>query len=556
MADKKPKDKEFSTNSEVKRSEEFQKRVITKEKVMESVRELLDSTTEDAFSKLGYERVEGKAGVYGDEEKEYGSGAKEHKFQIRLAGKTKSSVEKQIVFGAKRMESIINIDLRDSVVVIEYKTTEAGAYRGADKNSKYTGEGKGLMVNEKITIPVKSMKEFDKKLKEMFEDAAKKEVAFLTSTKLGAEDKLEVGTTSTVNENKNVTEMDIEKISFKSFLFGDEEKAVVTEAKNSGENIEKVKSANTVPIKNVDKSGRNIKGAGNKNRFMFLDAKKEEETKEEGKDFKTVEERDKEITEITTAGPAGAGAGRYDTPFAFKNTAYFKGKTGRRPKVDKDYNVVKETKGNKDGFWSVVKVDPGTHPLGMPFVKPNSKEEWNNTIHGDKTKYKRLGLKEGEEKIVPVKALDLTKKKIFSEEENKAKGINKKYLVTERTSDEYLKERWGRLTSFKLYETVKEAEEMNTLFEAIDSEEVAQQPLEQVSESFVQKEETIEPVIESINEDASHKISLSEETVEVEKPGSDFGISHKFYKKDFLNEEKKYILDLNTMVFVPNPNAK
>ena len=47
----------------------------------------------------------------------------------------------------------------------------------------------------------------------------------------------------------------------------------------------------------------------------------------------------------------------------------------------------------------------------------------------------------------------------------------------------------------------------------------------------------------------------SEETVNVEKPSSSFGTEYKFYKKDFMNENKKYILDLNTMTFVVNPNS-
>ena len=41
-----------------------------------------------------------------------------------------------------------------------------------------------------------------------------------------------------------------------------------------------------------------------------------------------------------------------------------------------------------------------------------------------------------------------------------------------------------------------------------------------------------------------------------QKPGSLFELEYKFYKKDFLNENKKYILDLNSKVFVPNPNIK
>jgi hypothetical protein len=542
MAEKKHKDKEPSTNAEVKRSDEYQDRVETKEKVIETIKKLLDSTTDDEFSKLGYERVEKKAGVYGTG-KEYGSGVEENQYQIRLAGKTKSNIEKQVFLGAKRIESQINVDYRGKVVAIEYKTSESGFFRNANKDSKYIGAGKGFMVNEKIIVP-SSGKEFETKVKELFKDAAHREVAYLTSTKLGVEDKLEVGTTSTVNEN--ITEPDMEIISLKSLFFGDEENGKLEEAKKAdGENIEKVKSANTIPLKDVKpKSKKSDDG-----KFMFLDAKKEEA---ETKKTKTIEERDKEISEITTAGPAGAGAGRYDSPFAFKNTSYFKNKSNKKPKVDKDYNILPETKGNKDGFWSVVKIDPNYHPLGMPFVKPGSKEEVDKTLHGDKDKYKRMGLKENEEP-----KLDLTKKKIFSEQENIAKGVNKRYLITEQTSDEYTKERWKKLSLFKSYETIREAEELNRIFDEIDNVENIQTPTILESVDVTSKiEENIAPEVLSENVVNESENVTSEETVEVEKPSSHFGTTYKFYKKDFLNENKGYILDLNSMVFVSNPNAK
>jgi hypothetical protein len=60
-----------------------------------------------------------------------------------------------------------------------------------------------------------------------------------------------------------------------------------------------------------------------------------------------------------------------------------------------------------------------------------------------------------------------------------------------------------------------------------------------------------------LSESFENKINNNEEkTIEVEKPGSVFGITQKFYEQDFLNEGKKFILDLNSKVFVPNPNAK
>ena len=47
-----------------------------------------------------------------------------------------------------------------------------------------------------------------------------------------------------------------------------------------------------------------------------------------------------------------------------------------------------------------------------------------------------------------------------------------------------------------------------------------------------------------------------QKTILVEKPSSKFGTTYKFFVNDFINENKKYILDLNTKTFVPNPNSK
>ena len=183
----------------------------------------------------------------------------------------------------------------------------------------------------------------------------------------------------------------------------------------------------------------------------------------------------------------------------------------------------------------------------------------------DKDKMRRIGLKEETNRKV-----DLTQKKIFSEEENKLKGINKRYLITEKTSDEYLKERWAKLSLFKLNESIAEAEESTSLFKEMEDER--NNPVLDVTAADIRKKEderyksdrdltdmdTIK-MSENLFEDNHPRMkdtTLNEETIEVEKPGSLFGISYNFYKKDFLNESSKYILDLNSRVFVPNPNAK
>lgn len=578
-----PKDKEPSTNSEVKRSKEFQKEVDIKENVMELAKELLESTTEKEFSKLGYEEVEKTAGVYGTGES-YGSGTEQNKFSVRVAGKTKSSLEKQVMLGTKRVQSDINFQYNGKMVNIEYKTTEAGFFRGVDSNAI------SYSFTKTITLDGSKKSELEKGMKELFALGAKKEVGYLTNTKLGVDDKTDKSTTSTVNENKK----SMKKLTLKSIFSNEDIFDSINESKE--ENIQQVKDANTLPLSNVEPYKDGAKKAP-KDKFLFLDDKYLQEKFEESglshdkylrfiKDemksmygtenlsdltpaekseffnhiddsYSSGEEKSGIKNEVTTAGPSGAGAGAYLTPFAFKATSYAKQKNSKRPKVTKEYKVVPNSEGyNSDGFWQKVNVDAlkDTHPLGMPGVKPGSKEEWDATTKGDKNKLKRLGLKESENKQTesPKANLDLTKKKIFSEAENIAKGINKRYLVTEKTSEEYLKERWKKLSNFKLNESIKENSEINDILNECGCQD---KPLiKSVDPLFLDKQE---PELEITAEKTTSKSKENlEETVTVVKPGSLFGTQYVFYKKDFLDESKKYILDLASRVFVPNPNIK
>ena len=173
----------------------------------------------------------------------------------------------------------------------------------------------------------------------------------------------------------------------------------------------------------------------------------------------------------------------------------------------------------------------------MPFVKPNSKEELKNTVNGDSNKLKRMGINESETQKIE----RLSKRKFLTLNENEESGVNKRYIVTEKTSSEYEQERWKKLSLFDKFETIKEAEEMNDVLDNIDE-----------YNSFFTKTSEKELVSESYENNKSEEI---EKTIEVEKPGSVFGITQKFYEKDFLNENKNYILDLNSMVFVKNPNS-
>lgn len=582
-----PKDKEFSTNPEVKRADDFQKEVNIKEDVIEIAKELLESTTEDAFSKMGFEKSEKKAGFYGTEES-YGAGTEQNKFGVRVAGKTKSSLEKQIMLGTKRIQSDINFQYNGKMVSVEYKTTEAGFFRGVDtKSIPYT-------FTKTINVDASNKTELKKKMKELFEEAAKKEVGYLTNTRLGVDDKIDKSTTSTVTENKQ----SMKKLTIKSIFSLEEDLFTINESKKNKENIEQVKDSNTKPLSSISPYDKEDKKA-EKGKFLLFD-KTEKELQERAdkselgrekylkltksemkKKFGTeklseltpvekkeffdnidkiyVSKEEKNLNEdggpgVTSTGPNGTGAGAYLTPMAFKSTSYGKQKANKRPTITKEYKVVPNSEGyNSNNFWQTVdtKALQDAHPIGMPGIKPNSKEEWNAATKGDKNKLKRLGLKESVNKDVefsPKAKLDLTQKKIFSESENIAKGINKRYLVTEKTSEEYLQERWKKLSNFKLNESINENLEINDIINECECENKSLISFKPISNSIV---DNVDLEMELEKPEIAQNL---EETVTVAKPGSLFGTEYIFYKKDFLNENKKYIFDLNSKVFVPNPN--
>ncbi len=212
----------------------------------------------------------------------------------------------------------------------------------------------------------------------------------------------------------------------------------------------------------------------------------------------------------------------------------------------KNTNQTSAPKSDNDDFWQEVKLIPGSGyvPVGMD---QNFVAGMHDASKGDMSK---RGYSEGVENV---KKPDLTQKKFFNLSENTEKGINKRYLITEKTSDEYEKERWKKLTSFKTRETIKEAEEMNEFFDLLAEQKDVTPSIfnkKALSENLTHDDIFNDNSKENINE------SATEETIQVEKPGSKFGIEYKFFKKDFLNESKRYILDLNSRVFVKNPNSK
>jgi hypothetical protein len=609
-------------NGEEKRGESLEKKLKESNFTFDMLEELLDETTSKVIEDIGLKRNTKVAGVYGDGNT-YGTGVEENEYNVIVTGKpskfnsslkmikmnygtTSGTLEKQIFLGAKRLESQVDFEIKGEILHIQYRSPEAGFFRGVGEY------GKTFMVKEKLIVPLKDAR---KEVGKLFKDAARREVGYLTNTKLGVEDRMDAGTTSIV-ENLNM-----KKLSIKSLLDNINESEDFEKLPSNVEpNIEKVKNLNTNKIEDVkgdkfllfddeEMNEEDLMEAlhnldkGNMSKVFKDELEKEFGTRElqnltpaERKDssrlakvFNSIDKdvvSSDEVNEITTAGPAGAGAGRYDAknfavakrgnqtekskggkksdagapynipvndPFyesvdslnesrkdvvskRYEQTSYAKSFNYKRPKVDKDYNIVEEKDTNSSKpYTQVVKIDPNYHPQGMPFVKPNSKEEYERTVNGDSDKLKRMGINESEKE----KNERLRKRKFSTLLENEEKGINKRYIVTEKTSEEYEKDRWSKLATFNKFETIKEAEELNTIFENVDYNEFYDKP-----ETLIKESEEKELIKESAK------------TIEVEKPGSMFGIVQKFYEKDFLNENKKFILDLNSMVFVPNPNSK
>lgn len=514
------KDKAFSTNAETKRNEEFQSVLDMKYQIKDIVKELLFSETKKAFEELGIEKRSKPAGVYASGEG-YGFGTKEDEFNITVQNKTFTSYTKETVYGGKRLISDINVAYEGNLLMVQYKTTEAGIFRGIEKK-----DGQSYTFHKKFILKGNQIQKVQKTLKDIFYDIAKKEVEFLINTRLGVQDKMETGTQSTVNENTN--QFDMKKLTIRE-LFSDEDMGLSESKKTHGKNddneveknIDQVIDKNTPPL-----PAKNKKDKGDKRTMLFDKTKKGE----------------KVVDELTSSvgGPGPAGEYTYKTNKILKKsveeTAYGKGKNYSRPKIDKDYNVVPQ---KNDSFYTKVELEPnsGYVPKGM---KQNFIQGMHNATPEQLSKHGysegQFGINESEGK-----KLDLTKKKIFSESENKEKGINKRYLITEKTSEEYEKERWKKLSQFKTFESIHEAEEIIKP-EDYDKIPQSQKPINETV--YFEKDMIAENSIEN----------LSEEYVEVEKPSSMFGTTYKFYKKDFINESKRYILDLNTMTFVLNPN--
>jgi hypothetical protein len=183
----------------VPRKEDFENRLKFKGTAYLMIKDTLEETAEKVFADAGYKKEDKPAGYYNEDGTGYGAGISEESFNIKVGGKTESYLEKQISLGGKRIIVEISIVYKPESKNIElkYKTSEQAAFRGhQDKEGPF-------MINEVMIINASSFDTFKKDIKKIFETFAKKELAYMTKTKKGIEDKTEKSIDSIVESTKD-----------------------------------------------------------------------------------------------------------------------------------------------------------------------------------------------------------------------------------------------------------------------------------------------------------------------------------------------------------------
>jgi hypothetical protein len=447
-------------------TKEFSKRKEIKKLLDKLIKQIAEEETYKAFKELGFNKKEGNYFVYsGEDENKGGIGTSEGKVNVTISYPKKysgdensapliSNMQKITTFGGKKLVSEIYLNINNETLEITYKNTEDSVFH----TSK---------LENKISIPNISKKEnLKKELGKFFKDISKAEAEYLTGTKISQDDKIEKNqNASTVMENKfNITLKQLMESDFEEL--GSKIDKMVKESKSEEKEI-----------------GGKIKVKTDKGEKELL---KGEESEEEDK-----------VNEITTSpgGIASAFGGDINptdnqetssggsfptlagTPVNKRSLNLPKGQDGEvvanEDNVPKDYrvneNVEKTPYGQmhkkkarivkeSDGTYSIkVDMEPGylnvpkgmkkNYALGMHEKgEVNSKEELENTGHGE--------LSQLDESYN--KKLKLYKKKFTTNEENEKKGINKRYIVTEKLDKDQKIKRFKQLVETQLFNDIKD----------------------------------------------------------------------------------------------------
>ncbi len=571
---------------------EFADNQELKSKVYDAIEEQLIKSTESAFKSEGIKTREQKdakgeqgwnRGVYGDGST-YGTGAKKGQATVtvnKVKGPkaTNGFYEKNLSYGGKKMvvEVHIDVDTESETMDITYQTTEQSAFRGHQDK-----ENGAYMINNKQTLKIDSVSKFKKEIKKIFDKFANKEVAYFVSTKLGIEDRTEKSINSMVENNMN-------KLSLKDILSGDFNETLDKIMESTKDKEDK---------KDVERQHPEVIDANSPGKLLFDDLEEaEEKYGVEYKDFfkdmmqkfgaKNPKElrpsewseidrewtSKKELDEIGTSG-GGGGAGTagnfgYDSTGAFAKGGDFdddmedsiekkKIKEAQEKRfADTPYSR-KEAKRtlkreNKNG-WTTVELEPGSgyvpkgmnsnHALGLHGVDVNSEEEDELSKGSPKG---RAAMK-GEKSKGLSESFDPSKRKFITESEHEDKGVNKRYIMTHKPSKEEESSKWAKLSNFEKNSTIKLAESCGgQIDDGTREKTVSREEGEEINKKEFMKR----------NSEIDHGDEVDgKAVVVVDKPGSLSGAEFKVFEDDYLNENKAFILDMNSGNLVNNPNYK
>ena len=559
-----------------KQTDSFSDNQKFKYDVYEAIKEVSLESTKKAFEDKGYKQKENAAGEYGTGEK-YGKGTELHHFNIRLSSRpnTNTYFEKRIYFGGKEyiIEVSIGWDAENKAIELAYKTPEGAAFRG------YDSEEGAHLVNGRFNFVINSVDSFKKDLKKMFDKFAQKEVAQITKTKMGIEDKTEKSINSMVESMKK-NKFTLSSLYNSSF---DEVSDIVGNYINE---VKKDKESKESKEDDKDKMRMNspeVVAANSKGKMLFDFETLEEAEKQHGAGYKeyfkkqmekygvespgdltktqwTVinkgwesKEEKGQVDEMTTSGPGAgsAGAFKYRGPNIFVDkedddvikrsigeTNY--GKSKKKRSLKKEYNA------NSSAPYSyTVDINPGSG-----YVPKGMEKNYVMGQHGLNESVQKVDEKLNDSKLLKE---SMVKRKFTSDEE----GVNKRYIVTEKRDLNEQKDRWKKLSLFETYETIHKAEGMCECMDECSCGGGSNYSEDENLVTMDQGQEENERDFMQRNQEAeSGEFVDGKEVVIVAKPKSMTNVLYKVFKDDFMNENKAYILDLSTGNLVNNPNFK
>ena len=590
------KGKEYPKDT-VKQTPEFAERQKIMKMAGEITERLLKDETIKAFKKAGYEEKDGYlcmiAADYDDsnEPLEAGKGTQEQKINLKIAKTKKANpagvtpvayFQKQIVEGAKRLINDLQLDLEGKNLHITYKNTEAASFFPKSDGPTYSPD----KLNAKRTFSnIADSKKFEKELREFFSELAETEVKYITGSKIGIQDKTE----------KKMTDSIVQEMKNKKFTM-----SLAEIVNGTGEDISKKinesRATDDVDADDIEADGTPDTSTGEPTDKKMLLGMSEEDDKED----------DEKVDEITTTTPGGAaviGGGTDGDPvnsrpeteagdYMYADKKAFKSEDSKE-KVDDGYpNVVADEnnhpkkeyapslqekfdrtpygqaqkgraqsiKENANSGWTVVPMEPGQQnlnvPKGMkhnyvmgavggpntPDAPPNSKEELNQTGHGNLSKLEK---KEKEEKE--------TLKEVFTRVRRPTPAasstgdVSKRYIEDEKPTQKQLNERWRQLIGKKSFDTIAEGGVI-----AIAQDEKTNTVTREEGE--VENNKEFEGQNSETSMTSTPVCGCEEDVVDVPKDST--GIVVHGFKKSALNENKAYIIDQYTGKLVLNPKFK